>query len=267
MTNSFFIIKLIFLNMKNLNFAKSFVVGLMLLAGTSSVSAQEKTNIFGLGNRVGIGVGLGTEGIGIDAAVPLTKYVQARVGLNIFPSVTIKTDANVAVDDEQDIESEMRVKGRFSRTTLDLKFDCYPFGNSSSFFVTAGFSVGGNKLVKITGHSDDLKAAIAQGKELGLEIGDYRIPVDENGDVSGGVKVKSFRPYLGLGFGRLIPKKRFGMRFELGAQFQGTPVVYADGIDDIRKVVDQDTDDDISKVMDYLKVYPVLKLSFRGRIL
>lgn len=54
----------------------------------------------------------------------------------------------------------------------------------------------------------------AQGKEYGIEIGDYQIPVDENGNVNGGVKVKNFRPYLGLGFGRLIPKNRLGIRFE-----------------------------------------------------
>lgn len=85
--------------------------------------------------------------------------------------------------------------------------------------------------------------------------------------MSGGVKVNSFRPYLGLGFGRLIPKKRFGARFEIGAQFEGKPVVYADGVGDLQKVIDQNTSDDISKFMDWLQVYPVLKISLRGRIL
>ena len=64
-----------------------------------------------------------------------------------------------------------------------------------------------------------------------------------------------------------MPKKRFCARFELGAQFQGKPVVYADGVGDLTKVLDQDADDDISKFMDWLQVYPVLKLSIRGRIL
>ena len=53
----------------------------------------------------------------------------------------------------------------------------------------------------------------------------------------------------------------------VAAQFQGKPVVYADGVGDLTKVIDQDTDDDISKFMDWLQVYPVLKVSFRGRIL
>lgn len=253
--------------MKTSGLVKSMVIGLMLLTGATAVSAQDD-NLYGIANRVGVGVGVGTEGIGFDVAVPLTKYVQARVGLNVMPNININTSADVAGQTQgYNYEGQMDIKGKFSRTTFDVKFDCYPFANANSFFVTAGFSVGGDKLIEISGHSDDLQNLYAQGKKYNIEIGDYQIPVDENGNVNGGVKVKNFRPYLGLGFGRLIPKKRFGARFEIGAQFQGKPVVYADGVGDLQKVIDQDADDDISKFMDWLQVYPVLKLSIRGRIL
>ena len=80
------------------------------------------------------------------------------------------------------------------------------------------------------------------------------------------MKVSGFRPYLGLGFGRLIPKNRLGFRFELGAQFQGKPKIYADGVD-LDKTLDEEVKNDISKIMDYLTVYPVIKFSLRGRIL
>ena len=253
--------------MKNFGFAKSLMIGFMLMVGASSVSAQN-SDFFGVANHVGVGVGVGTEGIGVDVAVPVTKYLQARVGFNVMPNININTTADVSgTVNGTPYNGNMDVKGKFSRTTFDFKIDCYPFANASSFFVTAGFSVGGDKLVKITGHNDDLKQYNAQDRGYNVEIGDYQIPVDKNGDVAGGIKVKNFRPYLGLGFGRLIPKKRFGARFEIGAQFQGKPVVYADGVGDLTKVMDQDADDDISKFMDWLQVYPVMKLSFRGRIL
>ncbi|WP_444370114.1 hypothetical protein [Prevotella sp.] len=202
--------------MKTFGLVKSMVIGLMLLTGATAVSAQDD-NLYGIANRVGVGVGVGTEGIGFDVAVPLTKYVQARVGLNVMPNININTSADVA-DQAQgyNYEGQMDIKGKFSRTTFDVKFDYYPFANANSFLVTAGFSVGGDKLIEISGHSDDLQNLYAQGKQYNIEIGDYQIPVDENGNVNGGVKVKNFRPYLGLGFGRLIPKKRFGARFEIG---------------------------------------------------
>lgn len=210
-----------------------------------------------MANRVGVGVGVGTEGIGFDVAVPLTNMYRHVLALTSFrKSISTHLQTLLALNEGNsytgDDSYEMDVTGKFSRTTFDVKFNCYPFANASSFFVTVGFSIGGDKLLKISGHSDELKNLAAQGKEYGIEIGDYQIPVDENGNVNGGVKVKNFRPYLGLGFGRLIPKNRLGIRFELGAQFQGKPVVYADGVGDVLKKMDQDTQDDISKFMDYL---------------
>ena len=40
-----------------------------------------------------------------------------------------------------------------------------------------------------------------------------------------------------------------------------------DALDKYKDNIDDGTKDDISKVMDWLRVYPVLKFSIRGRIL
>ena len=222
-----------------------------------------------IGNRIGIGVGVGTEGIGIDAATCLTKYCSVRLGVNIMPDINFTTDVDVAGVDRfgSDFEGTMEAKASLKRTTVDLKFDCYPFPDASSFFVTAGFSFGGSKIIKITGHSDEFAQMAQQGADLGIDIDEYRIPINENGDAEGGVKVNGFRPYLGLGFGRLIPKGRVGCRFELGVQFHGKPEVYAEGVDDLQAILEEEAGDDISELMDKLTVYPVLKFSIRGRIL
>ena len=97
-------------------------------------------------------------------------------------------------------------------------------------------------------------------------IGDYTIPVDKNGNVSGGLKVSNFRPYVGLGFGRAVPKKRLGVMFELGVQFHGKPDVYTD-YGNVNNLLDEvDPDDTFSKIMDKLTVYPVMKIRLCGRI-
>ena len=270
----------------------------LLLLGLTSVSAQTNEDFYGVGKRIGVGVGVGTEGIGIDAAVSLTKWCSARVGLNIMPKVLkINEDfdgsdvgelyapgydenGQIIPNKRYALENDIEAEASFSRTYVDVKFDLYPFPNHSSFFVCAGFSFGGNKLIKIKGHSDDIQGYVAEmnsargdyynslsdAEKFGIKIDEYRIPVNENGDVTGGMKVSGFRPYLGLGFGRLIPKNRLGFRFELGAQFQGKPKIYADGVD-LDKTLDEEFKNDISKIMDYLTVYPVIKFSLRGRIL
>ena len=239
------------------------------LASLTGAQAQGEGEFYSLGNRIGIGVGVGTEGIGIDAATCLTKYCSVRLGVNIMPDINFTTDVDVTGVDRfgSDFEGTMEAKASLKRTTVDLKFDCYPFPDASSFFVTAGFSFGGSKIIKITGHSDEFADMAQQGADLGIDIDEYRIPINENGDAEGGVKVNGFRPYLGLGFGRLIPKGRVGCRFELGVQFHGKPKVYAEGVDDLQAILEEEAGDDISELMDKLTVYPVLKFSIRGRIL
>ena len=96
-----------------------------------------------------------------------------------------------------------------------LLLNVYPF-KSSSFFVCGGAYFGGAKFIKIEGHSDELQQLVTEGKEAGIEIGDYFIPVDKNGNVNGGLKVNSFRPYLGLGFGRAVPKKAHRLHVRIG---------------------------------------------------
>lgn len=100
--------------------------------------------------------------------------------------------------------------------------------------------------------------------QAGVVIGDYTIPVDKDGNVSGGLKVKGVRPYLGIGFGRPVPKKRVGFMFELGAQF-GKMKVYADN-GDLGQALES-ADDDISDILDKLTIYPVMRFRLCGRIL
>ena len=100
-----------------------------------------------------------------------------------------------------------------------------------------------------------------------------------SGALSAGVKVLRLLPSAKTSFRRgqflalsvAIFVFLMSMRFRNGMEGRlrpvSKPVVYADGVGDLTKVVDQDTDDDISKFMDWLQVYPVMKLSFRGRIL
>ena len=84
--------------MKNLSL-KTLALGILALFAVTTISAQEepakKKNKFGLANRIGVGVGYGTEGLGFDVAIPLTQYVQVRAGLNIFPNIKFHENIDV----------------------------------------------------------------------------------------------------------------------------------------------------------------------------
>ena len=159
-----------------------------------------------------------------------------------------------------------------------VKANLYPFGGGSKFFIAAGLSIGGEKIAEVTGSCDELRDFSKDlpsqtlkdqfRKAVTANLGGYNLELDENYNLQGDIRCKNVRPYLGLGFGRLVPKNRIGCRFELGCQFMGKLKVYQNGNEiDINKALEDAGEDDLSKFVKDLKVYPVLKFSLTGRIL
>lgn len=222
-------------------------------------------NNYGFFNSLTVGVSGSTTGLGFDISTPIGNYFQLRVGMNMIPDISYND--NLSFDANYQTYSSsynVDINGSLKRSTTDIILNLYPF-KRSSFFIAGGISIGGKEVIKINGHSDDAERLIAQGANVGIEIGDYNIPFDKNGDIEGGIMVKNSRPYFGLGFGRAVPKKRVGLMFELGAQLHGTPEVYTSK-GTLNRLQEQ-YDNDYSKIIDNLKVYPVLKFRICGRIL
>ncbi|HEY9551383.1 MAG TPA: hypothetical protein VIQ97_03760, partial [Prevotella sp.] len=207
---------------------KIFVLCTFICCTLGLTAAEDTNSFYGKFNHVGIQLSAGTEGIGFGIAAPLTKYLELSIGVNSMPKITIKGDVDVNYIAAGSIEIPTRsveIKASTARTTFDFKANCYPFGTHSTLFLAAGFSFGGDKILQLQGHSEDVKNAIEQHPELKneifAEIDKYNVHFNNEGNVDGCVKVSSFRPYLGLGFGRLVPKHRVGARIELGCQFHG----------------------------------------------
>lgn len=255
----------------------------MALAAVTGMQAQD--DFYGVCNRWALGVGVGTEGIGIEVGTNFNKYLGARLGLNIMPG--IKYTDNVQYDISgvdprlqalgYPTTANMDLEASMARTTVDVKVDYYPTGGT--FFITGGFSFGGNKIVKVKGHSQEIAdAAVKYGpvaeqyginiNDAYIDVDDYRIPIDKNGNIGAGLKVSGFRPYLGIGVGRAVPKNRVGCRFELGVQFHGKPKFYVDNgnFEELSSKADDSVSDAID-VVESITVYPVLKFTLRGRIL
>lgn len=250
------------------------------LAFVTSGFAQFTRGVF---DHLGINVGASTEGISVGVAAPLTNFVEFELGANFMPAFAINEDVKMQASsfEEQGVsvpipESNVKIKGDFSRTTFNLKANVYPFGSNTKFFIAGGFSFGGAKIVKVSGHSDELKEVIAAYPEfkseildiVGVGLSDYNVKFNDNCDIDADIRCKSFRPYLGLGFGRLVPKNRVGFRFEMGCQFMGKLRLYQNGEEvNVTKMLSDSGNDDISKFVNNWKYYPVIKLQVTGRIL
>lgn len=241
------------------------------------VKVQAQENKLGYFNSLSIGANIGTTGWGVDIATPIGQYFALRAGFTIMPNYSYSEEVDVSINytssylPDGEIPTSIDAEGSMGRTAGEVLLNFYPF-KRSSFFITGGAVFGGDKLIKIKGHSEELAESMgyitntSNGSVIpGIEIGDFIIPVDKNGNVSGGIKVSSFRPYVGLGFGRIVPKnKRVGFLFELGVQMHGSPEVYTD-YGNLGNLLEE-ADNDFSEILDKITVYPVMRFRLCGKI-
>ena len=236
----------------------------LLMPGTAA--AQD------LFNHLAVNAHVATTGVGVELSTPITKFITMRAGVTCMPGFSFNAEVYGQYYDYVNTTQKnftVDLDANLKRTHGSVIFNVYPLAKAkvcSSFFLAAGLYFGGDKLVKINGHSDEIAEKINQfnGNPY-IELGDYKLPVDENGNVKGGLKVQKVRPYVGLGFGRYVPKKRISVTGELGVQFHGhiKPYTSEGEIEAFDELTEKD---DWKKVMDKLTVYPMLKIVISGRI-
>ena len=249
-------------------------LAMMLLA--QPVHAQNEIE-YGIFDHLGAGVSLGTDGIGLDVAAPLTDYVAFRAGVSFMPKIKIKKKDIHIKDDNATLTDHVDVEGKMNIFDFKLLADFYPF-KSSSFHITAGAFIGSEDAAHVVNTSMFIKDPEKYGK-VALVLGDYHVTTDEDGYAHLDLKVNSFKPYLGFGFGRAVPRKsRVSVSCDFGVKFWGTPKLGAMTIDDWNdkvyhkfsyKDLDEDDDEDLKdalKTIEKITVYPVLNIRISGRI-
>lgn len=237
---------------------KKLFIAIALTAATVSASAQD---IF---NHLSIGAGIGTTGISVEVATPITRFLDLRAGASFVPGITFNADADYTYTNPATgtpTTGTVNLKGDFGRVQGQVILNFYP-APVVPFYIAAGAYFGGDKLMKITGKCDDYATIVnTYGEAI---IGGYKIPADEHGNISGGFKVHNFRPYVGIGWGRAIPGKLVNFAVDLGIQIQSKPELYTDyGEIDESAIEDDNT---FNKIANALKVYPTLTfhLNFRA---
>ena len=227
------------------------------------MQAQDRVDKFGVFDHMSVGATLGTTGIGLDVAAPVTDYMQVRAGYNFFSGLKYSEDVDYRAKGKP-TRGKTEAEGKNYMGAGHLLLDVYPFPEYT-FHATAGFYLGSEDVVKIENTSP--VRDFEEGE--GIVIGDYIVGFNKDGYAHGTIKVNSFRPYLGIGFGRSVPRKRFGVSGDFGVQFWGTPKVYEKQTDKELEVTRDDLGDDSDKYYDVIskiKVWPVLTLRLTYRI-
>lgn len=223
------------------------------------VVAQEK--IF---DHLSVGAEVGTTGWGFEVASPLTHYVTFRTGFTTLPRFNVKFDVNYKT---HGTEKEANVKGRVHVSDYKFLADIYPFKHSS-FHITGGFYAG---LPNLGTAFNKERLDVDEGE--GLEIGGIFVRPDENDKVRLRLQTNSFKPYVGLGFGRAVSSKhKVVAAFDLGVMFWGKPriKVYSPDEDEWVRASKADIDDkdfhDAVDIMEKVTIYPVLNFRIYYKI-
>lgn len=257
------------------------VCGLALFGLQNAVAQNEDSWI---PQQLGIGVGVGTTGIVIDASTTINRWFGVRAGVDIMPKIKVNTDLDAGFETGKipdgyllaDIIDNIEVQGKLTNTTFHFLIDVYPLKNSS-FHATTGFYAGGKEVISVYNKQNGVLFGKYNWNQsnpderFGVELGDYFIAPDQNGNVKASIEVSGFRPYLGIGFGRAVPREnRLGFQFDLGVQFWGSPKVYATTLNGKERLTDDHAGGDggdIIKTISKISVYPTLNFRLVGRIL
>ena len=269
-----------------------------VLFGFGPAHAQLDEDDYGFFNHVSFSVSGGTTGIGFELAAPMTANFAVRAGYSFMPKIKYSQKLTL---DKGDLAAfyvnghyvhEVDLEGKLNMGDFSLMFDWYPWKNSS-FRITAGAYIGKSDVVTVTNKEPFMnpeyagKAGIDLSRTGSNIMEKYMIVTDAAGNVDAKLKVNGFKPYIGIGFGRAVPRKSIGLQFDLGVQFWGKPelqtnLMYYDGEQGdfvtryekiekgriTRSNEDKDYKDlrDAVKTIEAISVYPVLTLRFVGRI-
>lgn len=270
---------------------KLLLICALATCGLSQAYAQLDEDDFGFFNHAALGVSAGTDGIGIELAAPLTYNFAVRAGYNFMPKFKYKENVDLGSNPAFINPNGQKVdlEGELNMGDFKILFDWYPF-TTSSFRLTAGAYIGKEKILTVKNTSAFVNSDYwgTAGIELGTTesvYSTYTILSDEQGNVKADLKVNSFKPYIGIGFGRAVPKNRLAVQFDLGVQIWGTPEVwtniqyfdYNQGkyVKEYKRVgpnritnPDKDYQDakDAIETISKIGVYPVLTLRLNGRI-
>lgn len=230
-----------------------FLLSSLLVLFAFGASAQKDLRIL---NHLAIGAEVGTMGVGIDVAMPVTPFVDLQAGFTMFPK--IKFNTSIDLSHKHPEFNKIPAKGEVLMKGGKVLVNVMPLPIITSFHVTAGLYFGSTDVMGLY-NTEPIPA------NYSLALGDYLLEPNSDGFVDGKLKVNKVKPYLGIGIGRGVPKRRVGFKCDLGVVFWGKPSVYCNDT----QIHDTDAGgdgDEAMKIISKFKVYPVLNFRICGRI-
>ena len=155
-----------------------------------------------------ITVSLGTTGFSFGYARKLSPKLNGIIAYNTFTLNDKEADVSSLLDND-----DVDFLGSVKSTIIDLGAEYVPFKNSS---FKLAFGVGFLNDVNING--------LITYKD-GIAVGDVNVSKQDVGKIVIDSEWTGVAPFIGIGFGRAVPKNKFGFGIDIGTYFTKTPEV------------------------------------------
>ncbi len=246
-------------------------ISISILLGLFIISIHAQDSAF---TRWAAGINGGLYGVGLQGATNLSSHLSLRAGfdyLGYSRQDVASFDAEIEGYEQYGISPTVEAeitKASITFPNFKLMLDYYPVRNGI-FSLTGGFYFGSN-IVEGEGLIHDYETiSAAMGEEPSLTYEDIVFQPNSDGSFDALLTMgNSLKPYIGIGLGRTIPHNRVGVRFELGAVYQGKYKLDSDNLNEAgRDWVNRMAEElDLPVSQETLNWWPMLNLSVTVRI-
>ncbi len=196
---------------------------ILLLAGAASLSAQSQYRLWPF-SSLALNFSAGTDGLGFGAATELSRHLTLRGAFNMIPDIGGNKVIDIDSDRFWDVHGETGFKWKLSTRDISVMLDYAPL-IGTPFRITAGFY---SSFIVYNGSvlSDEIPGD-ARRWRVDLD-GGRTVSLDTYGRFQAETLVNSFKPYLGIGWGRHVTYGgRVSVTVDAGAMYLGSSKVMA----------------------------------------
>lgn len=245
---------------------KRFYAILLTIAVLRTVSISASAQFF---NHASLGVGVGVDGISLQAGVPMGSMLQLRLGGSYMPGFNkTKSFNDIEFDGSEPVD--LNLCAQLSMKSLNAMLDIFP-GKKAKFHFTGGVFYGPGHILSVFNTTPFLEPA--DWESAGIQVGETLITTDGQGIVTAYVDAATVMPYFGIGFGRAsYPDKPVSLVFDLGACYSPKGLAVCTygvnvktGQEQYIRLTSADVDNQDTGIIDavahYTRFLPMLKFS------
>lgn len=146
-----------------------------------SASAQMDKQPWDKFNHLNVGVTLGTTGLGVEASMPINKYLWVRSGLSFIPRFEVPMTFEIQVGDDpatskakfnrmstalesftgKPVSDNVYMTGKAKMWNWSVLFDIYPFQRNLHWRFTAGFFLGPSNVAEAFNQTESMASLVA----------------------------------------------------------------------------------------------------------